>query len=202
VRLLGWAALAMVIVQGVMGGLRVTELSLPLAMTHGVFAQLFFATLVVLGAMTSASWLQGPPPVARPSAGTDRTISLVLVACIFFQLVLGAAQRHFQSLLLVHIMLGVAIVAPAALLVGVRAWGLNSDRPLLQRLGKLLLAATAIQLLLGLGAFAATGAAGEGLLPRSFDLVIATTHQWFGAVMLALAVLTACWTFRLLEPAE
>ena len=55
-------------------------------------------------------------------------------------------------------------------------------------------------MLLGLGAFAATGAGAEGLLPRSFNLVIATTHQWFGAVMLALAVLIACWTFRLLRP--
>ena len=63
--------------------------------------------------------------------------------------------------------------------------------------GLLLLAAISIQLVLGLAAFAVTGAAA---LSRSLDLFISTAHQWFGAVLLALAVLLASWTHRLQTP--
>ena len=199
-RSLGWAALAMVVVQGVLGGLRVTELSLPLAMTHGVFGQLFFATLVAMGAATSRGWRASTPAVARPTAGTDHRITWLLVAAVLCQLVLGAAQRHLQLMLLVHIMIGVAAVAPLALLVGIRAWGLTPSRPPLPRLGLGLLGAIGLQLLLGLAAFVATGAGAGGLLPRSAELFLATAHQWFGAVVLALAVLLACWSMRLLAP--
>jgi hypothetical protein len=179
---------------------RVTALSLPLAMTHGVFAQLFFGTLVALGAFTSATWRDGPPATERASAGTDRVITGLLVAAIFCQLILGAAQRHFMLLLIVHIMLGVAAVAPLALLVGVRAWGLNREQRLMQRLGLMLLVAIAVQLVLGLAAFVVTGAVSDGGLSRGYDLVISTAHQWFGAVLLALAVLLSAWTCRLLAP--
>lgn len=199
IRALGWAALVMVVVQGILGGLRVTELSLPLAMTHGVFAQVFFGTLVALAAFTSVTWTAGTPRDERPTAQTDRVASALLVGAILLQLMLGAAQRHFQMMLIVHIMLGVAAVAPLALLVGVRAWGLNPRQPLLRRLGLALIAAASLQLLLGLGAFAVTGIASSGASARSFDLVVSTAHQWFGAVVLAVAVLTSCWTFRLVR---
>ena len=40
--------------------------------------------------------------------------------------------------------------------------------------------------------------------PRQPDLelVLATTHQWFGAVLLALVVMLVCWTYRLLADPE
>jgi len=85
---------------------------------------------------------------------------------------------------------------PLALLAGVRAWGLNRGSRLLQRLGLGLVAAVALQVLLGLGAYVANGAAERGLEARSLDLAVSTAHQWFGAVVLALAVLLACWTRR------
>ncbi len=37
-----------------------------------------------------------------------------------------------------------------------------------------------------------------GTLAPGFDLVVATTHQWFGALVLATSVLVLCWSFRLL----
>jgi cytochrome c oxidase assembly protein subunit 15 len=191
----------MVVVQGILGGVRVTALSLPLAMVHGIFAQLFFGTLVALGAFTSATWRRGPPATERANAETDRVITWLLVAAIFCQLILGAAQRHFQLMLIVHIMIGVAAVAPLALLVGVRAWGFNREQRLLQRLGLMLIAAISVQLVLGLAAFVVTGAVSGGGLSRGYDLVISTAHQWFGAVLLALAVLLGAWTGRLLAPA-
>jgi cytochrome c oxidase assembly protein subunit 15 len=202
VRALGWAALAMVVIQGVLGGLRVTELSLPLAMVHGVFAQLFFASLVALGAFTSATWRGDATSRVRATASSDRAFSVLLVGAMFLQLVLGAAHRHLQVMLIVHIILGVAVVVPLALLVGVRAWGLNPEQRMLQRLGLFLTGAIGVQLVLGLAAFAVTGLVSGGALSRSFDLVVSTAHQWFGAILLALAVLIACWNYRLLATSE
>lgn len=56
-RWFGVATLGMVIAQGVMGGLRVTELSFILAIFHGVTAQLFLCMTVLIAAATSKWWL-------------------------------------------------------------------------------------------------------------------------------------------------
>lgn len=201
VRRLGWAAVGLVIAQGVLGGLRVTRLSLALAVTHGVAAQVFLSLLVALAAFTSETWRSGAPSVGREGARTDRLLAWSLVSVMIVQLVLGAIQRHFQSLLLVHIVIGVAGVFPLALNVGLRAWALDRERPVLARLGRLLAVGVALQLVLGLGALLATRGAAEGALPYSADLIVATAHQWFGALLLATAVALLCFRYRLVHPA-
>ncbi|MCP3979670.1 MAG: hypothetical protein GY716_10145 [bacterium] len=200
VRTLGWVALGMVIVQGMLGGIRVTERSIALALTHGVLGQVFLAMLVALGAFTSATWLGDSAPLRRPTARTDRLLGGMLVGIVIVQLVLGAAQRHTDNLLVPHVLVGLAFVAPLAIHVGVRSWGLNEGQPLLQRLGLALVGAICVQLMLGLGALVVTVAAKDGTLSRSWDLVIATTHQWFGACVFALSVVLLTLSFRLLAP--
>lgn len=203
VRRLGWVAFGMVAAQGLLGGLRVTGTltlatteeamapNLALAMVHGVFAQLFFATLVALAVFTSRRWSEAGEPLRRAGVAVDRALGLGLLALLLGQLVLGAAQRHFQELLVFHVLLGVVFVAPVAINLGIRSWSLNSGRRLLQRLGLALVAAICFQLLLGFGAFA--------MLDSPGSLTVRTAHQWFGAVVLALTVTLVCWSFRLLE---
>ncbi len=210
---LGWTAVAMVVVQGVMGGLRVTGAftwsSLPeamrpnvvLAMVHGVFGQLFFATLVALGAFTSTIWGRASLPSPRASARADHWLSVLLVLLLFVQLILGAAQRHFSALLIAHIVFGVAVVAPIAIHLGFRTWGLNEGQKLLQRLGLALVGAVTLQVLLGLGAFVAVRGAASGELRPAVEILLTTAHQGFGAVLLAAAVMLLCMNFRLLKPA-
>src|SRR5690606_35115650 len=55
-RWLGLGLLGMVIVQGLMGGFRVTENSLFLAAVHGVFGQIVLAAAVLLAAATGGFW--------------------------------------------------------------------------------------------------------------------------------------------------
>lgn len=211
VRNVAWVAVALVILQGVLGGLRVTGRfttssspedmapSLALALVHGVLGQLFFATLVALGAMTSRSWRSDSPPTKRPSVRGDRILGGLVILAVVCQLVLGATQRHFEHLLIPHILFGVGCVVPLAIHFGLRSWSANVQQPLLQRLGLTLAAAVCCQLLLGFGALVATSAVKSGVLPASFDLTVATAHQWFGAVLLGLAVLLVCWSFRLVS---
>ncbi len=129
-------------------------------------------------------------------------ISRILVLLIVFQLVLGAAQRHFQHVLLLHILMGVAVVAPAAVHVGFRTWGVNAGQPVLRRLGLALAGVVGLQLLLGFGAFLATRATVAEASPAASDLIVSTLHQWTGAVILALGVSVFCWNYRLLTPEE
>ncbi len=200
IHMLAWVAVAAVVFQGILGGLRVTERNLAMAMTHGVLAQLFFATLVALAALTSRAWKSETPPVRRAGVRMDRALSGALVGLIVLQLVLGAIQRHLQQLLLAHILVGLAVVAPFCVHVGFRTWGVNPDLPRLRRLGLTLAALVGVQILLGFGAYLATRGALVGTLPASADLVISTLHQWTGALLLALSVLVFCWNFRLIAP--
>jgi cytochrome c oxidase assembly protein subunit 15 len=193
-----WLAVPTVIVQGILGGIRVTDRNLALAMIHGVLAQLFFAGLVALAVFTSIRWSRSVEPSRRPTAATDRSMGLVLIAFTVAQLVLGASQRHFKDLLLVHLVLGLSIVVPLALFLGVRAWGLNAGQPFLQRLGQALIAVISMQVLLGFGALVVTSLADDGALGRGWDLSVATAHQWFGAIVLAVTVVLVCWNFKLL----
>ncbi|MGH7264342.1 MAG: COX15/CtaA family protein, partial [Candidatus Rokuibacteriota bacterium] len=65
VRLAGAAAVGVVCVQGLLGGLRVVLLEDALAIVHGCLAQAFFALVVALAAFTSPRW------TAAPAAGGE-----------------------------------------------------------------------------------------------------------------------------------
>src|SRR5205085_12598368 len=55
-RILGVAAVSAVIVQGVLGGLRVTMLKDEIGIFHACLAQAFFGLIVIIALVTSRSW--------------------------------------------------------------------------------------------------------------------------------------------------
>ena len=182
-RRMGWVALALVVTQGLIGGLRVTgrltlssaagsmRPSLALALVHGVMGQVLFSLLVILALVGSRAWDRAEPP---PQAGRDRVLGSLLVALLLVQLVLGAVQRHLGSLLLAHIVFGVAIVAPAIVHVGFRSWAARGGRSLPGRLGLALVGAVALQLVLGLAAFTALRGVAAGDFPAGFPAAAPT----------------------------
>jgi cytochrome c oxidase assembly protein subunit 15 len=94
-RNLGFAALGLVILQGVLGGLRVTMLKDEIGVFHACLAQMFFGLLVVIALATSRWWQRIPPtafPMAR--ARTLARIAIFTTAAIYTQLALGATMRH------------------------------------------------------------------------------------------------------------
>ena len=206
-----FTALMMVIIQGLMGGLRVTghftlaksrlgmDPSTPLAIVHGAFGQAFFAVLVVLAAVCSPSWTSNIQPKPRLSAHIGRGMAWALVGVLLVQLTLGAILRHIGGVLLLHISVAV-IVLLLALFSGARAWGLNPDQPILKRIGLALLCVVTLQVLLGVCAVIALGGGGPLEHPDMAQAIITTAHQTTGAVLLAIAVLLAAWTVRLESP--
>ena len=202
-----------VVFQGVLGGTRVTESSVMLAMVHGVTAQALFATLVVTAMATGRAWRDAGPPVAAPTVAADRTLTTVLVVVVLVQIVLGTFYRHLQpvpdaprgalmGVLHGHSFVGSLIVVLMVLFCGVRAWGLYPQQAFIGRIGKMLVHTMGLQVVLGFVSFV--------LVPKGVrepddaitlvEVAFTTAHQVTGAILLALAVALFVWERRLLKP--
>jgi cytochrome c oxidase assembly protein subunit 15 len=210
-RRLAWLALGMVVVQGVLGGLRVTGRftlstspadvapSLALAIVHGVLGQLFFAVMVGLAVATSTTWRSERQPAERASATADRQLSAILIGVVFVQLVLGAVQRHLVQGLLVHITLAVLVLS-VGLAAALRVWGLYGEIPVLPRLGRAVLVLLVLQVMLGVVALAAIAGGPEVAASGGWRALARTVHQANGALLLGGAVMLRLWVGRLLVP--
>ncbi len=91
----GLLALVLVIVQGLLGGLRVTALADWLGIFHGTLAQCFFVLMCALALVTSGWWQRlkaAAQPVTVPAK--VRNFLLVTTLLLLGQLALGASMRH------------------------------------------------------------------------------------------------------------
>ena len=100
-RNLGWTALAIVIVQGLIGGKRVLldSLAVPgfemtlgqmLRIPHGILAQVYVCVLIAIAAGLSRGWIERSAPV---SPGVRRA-GVICVLLLLVQLTIAAAMRH------------------------------------------------------------------------------------------------------------
>lgn len=95
VRNLGVIALAGVILQGILGGLRVTMMKDEIGIFHACIAQAFFGLLVLIALVTTNFW-QAMDCRASVSNANSRTVRLAVAIAImiYVQLALGATMRH------------------------------------------------------------------------------------------------------------
>lgn len=108
-RWLGLTALAAVILQGVLGGLRVVWIKDELGIVHATLAQLFFVLVCALALFTSRWWRDNVnpragervsrtgPAVCASQVAADlpaRKLALAVTVLILLQLILGATMRH------------------------------------------------------------------------------------------------------------
>ncbi len=102
VKTLCWLALVAVIVQGVLGGLRVTEHSAVLGLFHGCLAQAYLCLVWSIALFTSSLWERLPAAPAGPVPSRLRFWTILATGMIFLQLILGAAMRHSHAGLSIH----------------------------------------------------------------------------------------------------
>ncbi len=91
---LGWASLGMVILQGVLGGLRVTLMKDQIGIFHACVAQAFFALLVLIALALSPVWQRAGSAVVRQNLAPVVRFALFITAVVYLQLGLGATMRH------------------------------------------------------------------------------------------------------------
>jgi cytochrome c oxidase assembly protein subunit 15 len=201
VRRLGWAALALVVAQGMLGGLTVL-LFLPPAVSvaHACLAQTFFCVIVTLAIVTSPRFRDRAP---RSFSATFAASPLARLAAwaaglVYLQLLVGAVMRHTKAGLAIpdfplalgrlvppldafpvaihfaHRVNAVAIAAVVGVLV---ARALRSRRPGLARVALVLAALVILQIILGIAT----------VLSRR-DVLVTTAHVATGALVLGTAL--------------
>ena len=192
---LGFIALAAVVAQGVMGGMRVTNLSRILAIIHACFAQAFFALIASLALFTSRGWLGASEQIEAANTSRLRKLSIITVCLIYVQFIFGAVLRHTGNRLDAHLLFAGLVTIHIFLLLRRILLDYLENRTLV-RLILLLGGLLAVQLVLGFGAFVTEFTAlGKGVSPVA-GVAITTAHVAIGALMMASSVLLALNVFR------
>jgi heme a synthase len=95
VRNLGVIALAGVILQGILGGLRVTMMKDEIGIFHACIAQAFLGLLVVIALVTTNFWRTLTNQRIDPQEFAPiKTLAITITIAIYVQLALGATMRH------------------------------------------------------------------------------------------------------------
>lgn len=193
-RRIAYAALGAVLLQALLGGLRVLHLSIDLAMLHGWLAQMFLCLVVSLAVVTSPRWRESQ----GETVGRLPLLAATTSALIVIQLVVGVVIRHggadarplsTNTLFYFHLA-GAALIFLAALAMS----SLARDRAVPAYLAsrtRLLVALVLGQALIGVAAWAATEAASADRSATVLESWVPTLHVGVGAGVLACSVAIA-----------
>jgi len=201
VRWLAVAAVALVVIQGVLGGARVLLDDKTVAKVHACTGPLFFAVAVAIATLSRRS--------AGVVAGGASRLPVALLVAAYLQLVAGAQLRHldatvdpatFRGLVGLHI-LG-AVVVTVLSVVSAVVLGENGSTAA-RRWSKGIVAFVIVQFLLGCGAWVANWGVPSGILPEAWQLaeplrarsvgnaVVVTGHVVLGMLILGASVVLA-----------
>jgi cytochrome c oxidase assembly protein subunit 15 len=200
-RKLGIAAVVLVVVQGILGGLRVLWVSIDLAAVHACVAQLFFAVLVAMTLFTSETWRtrRGVLPAGREGTWL-RGLAYAASGGIYLQIVLGALLRHAgggvsAGFTAFHVT-GAFVVVGLVIAVFVVAEKHYDDVPVVRRAARFLFGAMSLQFILGLAALLVMlyeeGQTGLSLAP----VLLTVAHLVVGALLFGSAIVTTLLVAR------
>ena len=213
VRRLALFALALVIFQGLLGGLTVLmRLPTAVSVAHGTTAQLFFCTVVALLWWTNAGFARSEGAITGSAARNLLVASGGMTVLVLMQLLVGATMRHLGAGLVIpdfpkslgfwipplvstqiainfsHRLMGMAVAAMAVMLC-VRIYRYHRGQKALVGLVSALVALVGVQISLG----AMTVWSARGLVPTSL-------HVMNGALVLATSFSIFLWSWRLTRP--
>jgi cytochrome c oxidase assembly protein subunit 15 len=194
VRWLGVSALGLVIVQGILGGLRVVLLEQTLAIVHAAAAQAFFALTVSLAIFTSEKWRDERENPPLTDGRRLCRLCAITTAFIYLQVIFGAVLRHTGERVDAHLLFA-ALVTLHVALIFIRVIKHYAHHPQLlrptQALGVLLVA----QLMLGVASYLAKFT-GQFPLAQGTVVLLTTTHLVVGSLMLITSLLLTLRCFR------
>ncbi|MBI5396797.1 MAG: COX15/CtaA family protein [Verrucomicrobia bacterium] len=184
VRWLAAVMLLMVIVQGVLGGLRVVLVDGRWAIAHAVLAQTFFCLAIAMTILTS-------PTVAavydRRNQYSLWPLSAATTAVIYGQLILGAVYRHTGLLLWAHIAGAVLALAAVAAVAFEVARERTDGRSLLAP-AAVMLSLVTVQVAVGIWALVLRLARDADTQATTLEAAVPTLHVAIGALLLAASV--------------
>ncbi|MEO6568483.1 MAG: COX15/CtaA family protein [Opitutaceae bacterium] len=101
-RKLGWWSLAIVVIQGIIGGQRVKldawhvgginmSVGQMLRIPHGILAQIYVCMLIAIAVSLSRRWIEGR---TAPVSHSLRKLGFICCALVFLQLIIAVTMRH------------------------------------------------------------------------------------------------------------
>jgi heme a synthase len=199
-KVLGWIALAAVVGQGVLGGLTVLfYLPWAISTAHATLAQTIFCVVTAMALFTSRSWMKDTEPNAEHGlTPATPTLTAITAACVWVQLILGAAFRHTGIKLLPHL-IGACVVTAVVCWTVVRVLTRYAYLAELRRPAQILLALLMVQLGLGFASYLARLQWILNAPQPTKGIVISTvSHVAGGALVLATSVILAIQTRRMI----
>jgi heme A synthase len=205
---------ALVAIQGIFGIIRVDENLTWMALFHGVFAQVVFATAAAAALRLTLPEPQGISDDVRARARSVGRSGMLALGLLMIQIVLGGVSRHFGQAHATWTHAGFAIVAViAVVIVAAKAGAMaKADDPSSGRtfgtLSKWTTAGVFLQFVLGWAALGLGGGQVRGPVPTAEQISSAppvpiaealttTTHQTLGAVLVALVMMLATHGLRI-----
>lgn len=195
-KILAFAALVTIVVQGILGGVTVLHFLPPAVSTaHSAVGQTFFCIAVAIAVFTGRRWVEEVPP---PAADNGHPKVLVLCAyslgLLYLQLVFGGMFRHHGMSWWPHVVNAVT-VALCLTWTAVRALIAFPRIEPIRRAAALLLFTLTIQLLLGFLAFL-TRIAWPGPQANNPMVISTVAHTSVGALLLAITVVLTIQVWR------
>jgi heme a synthase len=180
---LGLVAVAVVFVQGVLGGLRVVLHQEALAIFHGSLAQAFFALLAAVALLTAP---RGRVAVAQVEP-TLKALTVLAASLVYVQIVFGALLTHSGRLDL-HLAGAVLVFVLVPLVTAqLRRTGDAVAAPL----ARLLLVLLGVQLALGAGSFLARFSSLWMPGGQTTVVLLPVAHRLVGSLILGAIVVLA-----------
>lgn len=195
-RWLGSLALAAVILQGVLGGLRVVLLAHTLAIVHACLAQACFALLVGITFFTSPVRPDHSAEFPAKPLTLLRRLCLLVTAVIYLQVVFGAILRHTGARLDAHLALA-ALAAFLVIVLNMYIWRHHGKEDTVVHPIMLLSGLLLAQLSLGLGAYLVEYTPMAMVATSGLRVSLTTIHLAVGSLLLATSVVLTLRTYRL-----
>jgi heme a synthase len=195
------AALLMVILQGVLGGITVLYFLPPLVSSaHAALGQTFFCTLIAIAIFTGRGWIEDVPQrqidQRRP---TLFTLCLLSVAILYVQLFLGAMFRHHGMSWWPHV-LDAPLVTAILAWTAIRALVRHSSICEIRRSATWVLGLLFTQIFLGFLAFELRVVWGHDAVQPEEPMVLSTVaHVAVGALLLGATVVLTIQAWRYLS---
>jgi cytochrome c oxidase assembly protein subunit 15 len=197
-RLLGLAALATVIVQGILGGLTVLFfLPAIISSAHALVAQTFFCIAVAIAVFTGRRWIEEQPRTEfDPRRPALFTLILLAIFVLYVQLFLGAMFRHHGLSWWPHVV-NAGLVAIVLSWTTIRAITVYPHVDAIRRPAVAMLLLMLLQLCLGFLAFVTRVMWGKDAVQPELPMVISTVlHVAVGAILLAATIVLAIQVWR------
>jgi len=197
VRTLGFAAIAAVVAQGVLGGLTVLlYLHYGMPVAHACLAQIFFGAVVSLAVFTSRWWTSDLPQLEDRGSPSIHTLAILNAVVIFLQVVLGAGFRHRDIPIWPHAAGALVVLATVTWTAIALRKRFESSREM-SRARILLHAIFGTQFLLGIGAWWSRITTADAPQPMPVMVSLTVIHTVVGALLFALSVVAVLICYRL-----